>query len=168
MAERLGSGAIRTSKCKALIASGSYAGKTLVLVKPQTYMNLSGEAVRDLASAYKVPPERIIVVFDDLDLAAGRLRVRKGGSAGGHNGIKSIIYQLNSDQFPRVKIGIGEADGNREDTADFVLSPMSSDSYEGVKAAPQAVLDIIEQGVDYAMQRANSKKPAAPQKGSQQ
>ena len=164
----MGSGAIRTSKCKALIASGNYAGKTLVLVKPQTYMNLSGEAVRDLASAYKVPPERIIVVFDDLDLATGRLRVRKGGSAGGHNGIKSIIYQLNSDQFPRVKIGIGEADRNREDTADFVLSPMSSDSYEGVKAAPQAVLDIIEQGVDYAMQRANSKKPAAQQKGSQQ
>ena len=135
-----------------------------MLVKPQTYMNLSGEAVRDLAAAYHVPPERIIVVFDDLDLAPGRIRVRKNGSAGGHNGIKSIIYQLNSDQFPRVKIGIGEANRDREDTADFVLSPLSSDSYEGVKAAPQAVLDIIEQGVDYAMQRANSKKPAKEQK----
>lgn len=134
-----------------------------MLVKPQTYMNLSGEAVRDLASAYKVPPEHVIVVFDDLDLAPGRIRVRKSGSAGGHNGIKSIIYQLNSDQFPRVKIGIGDPDrsrDSREDTADFVLSPLSSDSYDGVKAAPQAVLDIIEQGVDYAMQRANSKKPA--------
>lgn len=168
LAERLGTGAIRTAKCKALIASGNYAGKALVLVKPQTYMNLSGEAVRDLASAYHVPPERIIVVFDDLDLAPGRIRVRKSGSAGGHNGIKSIIYQLNSDQFPRVKIGIGDPErsrDNREDTADFVLSALSSDSYEGVKAAPQAVLDIIEQGVDFAMQRANSKKPADTQKG---
>ena len=163
MAERLGTGAIRTAKCKALIATGSYAGKELVLVKPQTYMNLSGEAVRDLASAYKVPAERIIVVFDDLDLAPGRLRIRKNGSAGGHNGIKSIIYQMNSDQFPRVKIGIGDPNRNREDTADFVLSPMCSDSYEGVKAAPQAVLDIVEHGVEFAMQQAN-KKPAAPAK----
>lgn len=164
LAERLNTGAIRTAKCRALIACGSYAGKNLVLVKPQTYMNLSGEAVRDLAGAYKVPPERIIVVFDDLDLAPGRIRVRKSGSAGGHNGIKSIIYQLNSDQFPRVKIGIGDPQrsrDSREDTADFVLSPLSSDSYEGVKAAPQAVLDIIAQGVDFAMQQANSKKPAA-------
>ena len=155
----MGSGAIRTSKCKALIASGNYAGKTLVLVKPQTYMNLSGEAVRDLASAYKVPPERIIVVFDDLDLAAGRLRVRKGGSAGGHNGIKSIIYQLNSDQFPRVKIGIGEADRNREDTADFVLSPMDSDTYAACKAVPELIYDLLENGIDHAMQEFNKFQP---------
>lgn len=166
LAQQLNTGAIRTSKCRALIATGTYEGKALVLVKPQTYMNLSGEAVRDLANAYKIPPERIIVVFDDLDLAPGRIRVRKNGSAGGHNGIKSIIYQLGSDQFPRVKIGIGEPDRSREDTADFVLSPMSSDSYEGVKAAPQAVLDIISHGVDFAMQQANSKKPAKEQKGT--
>ena len=132
-----------------------------MLMKPQTYMNLSGEAVKQASAFYKLPPERILVLFDDISLDVGRLRIRENGSAGGHNGIKSIIYQLNSDQFPRVKIGIGDPNRNREDTADFVLSPMCSDSYEGIKAAPQAVLDIVEHGVDFAMQQAN-KKPAAP------
>lgn len=158
LAEQLGAGAIRTAKCHALCCETQVDAFHVVLAKPQTYMNLSGEAVRELAQAYQVPPERIIVVFDDLDLAPGRLRVRKSGSAGGHNGIKSIISQLNTDQFPRVKIGIGDPDRSREsreDTADFVLSPLSSDSYDGVRAAPQAVLDILRQGTEFAMQRAN-------------
>ena len=168
LAEQLNAGPIRTAKCHALCAQGDVDGVPVVLAKPQTYMNLSGEAVRDLAQAYRVPPERIIVVFDDLDLAPGRIRVRKNGSAGGHNGIKSIIYQLNTDEFPRVKIGIGDPDrtrDSREDTADFVLSPLSDASYDGVRMAPQAVLDIIRQGAEFAMQQAN-RKPAAPKKGA--
>ena len=155
---------IQKLKYKALTNTTELGGQKVLVMKPVTYMNLSGEAVRQAADFYKIPAERILVISDDTALAIGKLRIRKNGSAGGHNGIKSIIYQLNSDQFPRVKIGIGESGRDREDTADFVLSPLSSDSYEGVKAAPQAVLDIIEQGVDYAMQRANSKKPAKEQK----
>ena len=163
LAQKLGC-KVDKAKFQGLYGQVSYNGVKLLLLKPMTFMNLSGQSVLQLSAYFHVPPQRIIVLFDDISLEPGRLRIRNDGSAGGHNGIKSIIYQLNSDQFPRVKIGIGESGRDREDTADFVLSPLSSDSYEGVKAAPQAVLDIIEQGVDYAMQRANSKKPAKEQK----
>ncbi|WP_458863348.1 aminoacyl-tRNA hydrolase [Acidaminobacterium chupaoyuni] len=154
LAEKLGAGRIASAKCKALYALCSHNGKNLLLMKPQTFMNLSGEAVRDMAEAYHVPPEHIIVVYDDIHLAAGRLRVRRHGSAGGHNGIKNIIYQLNSDQFPRIKVGVGGP--GEEDLKDFVLSAMDSNTWEGVKRAPDAVIDLIDNGVDSAMQKFNS------------
>lgn len=137
-------------------------GKTLLLAKPQTFMNLSGQAVRDLAAAYQVPPERILVLYDDIHLAAGRLRVRRSGSAGGHNGIKDIIYQLNSDQFPRIKIGVGAPGQTQQDLKDYVLDTMDSDAYEGVKLAPQAAITLIFQGVDQAMQQFNGAGRDAP------
>lgn len=160
LAQQLGAGRINQAKHQALFTFSSLEGKTLLLAKPQTFMNLSGQAVRDLAAAYQTPPERIIVLYDDINLAAGRLRVRRSGSAGGHNGVKDIIYQLKSDQFPRVKIGVGAPDRSREDLKDYVLDAMDSDAYEGVKLAPQAVVTLISQGADQAMQQFNKAGPA--------
>ena len=107
---------------KAVTASLTLGGVKCLLMKPQTFMNNSGEAVRQAASFYKIPPERILVVFDDISLPCGRLRIRRKGSDGGHNGIKSIIYHLNSDAFPRVKLGVGEKPHPDYDLADWVLS----------------------------------------------
>ncbi len=143
-------------KCKALYEICKLGSKNILIMKPQTYMNLSGEAVRDMAEAYSVPPERIIVVFDDISLPAGRIRVKRSGSDGGHNGIKNILYHLQSDKFPRVKIGMGAPEG--ESLVDYVLDVMDGDALKGVKMAPDAVTVLIEQGVDEAMQQFNSKK----------
>lgn len=161
LAQQLKAGPVNQAKHQALFTVCQLEGKTLLLAKPQTFMNLSGQAVRDLAAAYQVPPERIVVLYDDINLAAGRLRVRRSGSAGGHNGIKDIIYQLNSDQFPRIKIGVGAPDRARQDLKDYVLDVMDSDAYEGVKLAPQAAITLICQGVDQAMQRFNGSSPAS-------
>jgi len=143
-------------KCKALYEICKLGSKNILIMKPQTYMNLSGEAVRDMAEAYSVPPERIIVVFDDISLPAGRIRVKRSGSDGGHNGIKNILYHLQSDKFPRVKIGMGAPEG--ESLVDYVLDVMDGDALKGVKMAPDAVCTLIEYGVDQAMQDFNSKK----------
>lgn len=155
LAQQLDAGQVNQAKHQALFTTCRLENKTLLLAKPQTFMNLSGQAVRDLAAAYQVPLERIVVLYDDIHLAGGRLRVRRSGSAGGHNGVKDIIYQLNSDQFPRIKIGVGAPDRSREDLKDYVLDAMDSDAYEGVKLAPQAVVTLICQGIDQAMQDFN-------------
>ena len=159
LAQRLGAGPIRQAKCQSLYTCCTLEGRSLLLLKPQTFMNLSGQAVRDMAAAFHVPPERIVVVYDDISLPAGRLRVRRSGSAGGHNGIKDILYQLQSDQFPRIKIGVGAPDRDREDLKDFVLDTLDSDAYEGVKRAPEAVITLLCQGVDQAMQQFNGSGP---------
>lgn len=159
LAQRLGAGPIRQAKCQSLYTCCILEGRSLLLMKPQTFMNLSGQAVRDMAAAFHVPPERIVVVYDDISLPAGRLRVRRSGSAGGHNGIKDILYQLQSDQFPRIKIGVGAPDRDREDLKDFVLDALDSDAYEGVKRAPEAVITLLCQGVDQAMQQFNGSGP---------
>ena len=119
---------VRVTKAKfdALTGTGTAAGVKVLLMKPQTFMNLSGDAVRKAADFYKVPPERIIVLFDDISLAPGRLRIRKTGSAGGHNGIKSIIGNIGQD-FPRVKIGVGEKPRPEYDLADWVLGKFPPD-----------------------------------------
>lgn len=162
LAERLGAGRLTKTRFQSTYAMCEHGGKHILLMKPQTYMNLSGEAVRDMAAAFSVPPERVIVVFDDVSLPAGRIRVRRSGSAGGHNGIKNIIYQLQSDAFPRVKIGIGAPQKGVEDMKDFVLDTLDSDAYAGVKMAPDAVLAIIDKGVDQAMQLFNGKTAESP------
>ena len=107
---------------QALCAGAAYHGQKLLLVKPQTFMNASGLAVRQAADYYKIPIERIIVIFDDISLPIGKVRVRPSGSAGGHNGIKSIISAMGSDQFPRVKVGVGAKPNPEYDLADWVLS----------------------------------------------
>ena len=148
------------SKFKAMIGETRIAGEKVLLVKPQTYMNLSGEAVRDIVNFYKVPVENLIVIYDDLDLPLGTLRIRKFGSAGTHNGMRSVIYQLNSDRFPRIRIGIGEENRSR-DLVDFVIGGFTKETApiarESVLLAAQAAVSILEDGIDKAMNRFNTK-----------
>ena len=125
LAEKLGC-KIDRSKFQGLYAQVNYGGGKLFLLKPQTYMNLSGRAVLQLSAYYSIPPERIIVLFDDISLPPGRLRIRAEGSAGGHNGIKSIIAEVGSQDFPRVKIGVGAKPNPEFDLADWVLSTFSA------------------------------------------
>ena len=130
-----------------------------ITMKPQTFMNNSGEAVRQAASFYKIPPERILVVFDDISLPCGRLRIRRKGSDGGHNGIKSIIYHLNSDAFPRVKLGVGEKPHPDYDLADWVLSQFKKDELallrEAAEKACSAAELIVAGDIDKAMSNFN-------------
>ena len=147
------------AKFSALTGQGTYLGARLILLKPQTFMNLSGQAVREAAQFYKIPPALIIVLFDDISLPPGRLRVRGSGSAGGHNGIKSIIAELGSQDFPRVKIGVGEKPHPDFDLADWVLSTFSAGEEKALGPAlergAEAALMICEKGVPEAMNRFN-------------
>ncbi len=150
---------INNLKNNALVADVVINNHRCLLVKPQTFMNNSGTAVRDIAKFYKIPPEKIIVVFDDISLPCGKLRIRRKGTDGGHNGIKSIIYHLNSDQFPRIKIGVGAKPNPEYDLADWVLSKFGKDDTEQLKAAitkATEVLPLILDGeIDKAMNKAN-------------
>ena len=134
-------------------------GHRCLLLKPQTFMNNSGESLKAAASFYKVPPEKIIVVFDDISLPVGKIRVRRKGTDGGHNGLKSIIYLLNSDSFPRVKIGIGGKPHPDYDLADWVLSAFSEEEAklmdEAAKSGVDAVKLIVSGKIDEAMNRFN-------------
>lgn len=148
-------------KFQGLYTQVSYNGKKLFLLKPQTYMNLSGRSVLQLSAYFNIPPQRIIVMFDDISLAPGRLRVRAEGSAGGHNGIKSIIQELGSQEFPRVKIGVGAKPSPDYDLADWVLSSFSAIEEKALapalKNAGAAALAIIDHGVPEAANRFNGK-----------
>lgn len=143
-------------KFKGAYGEGPIAGEKCILLKPHTYMNLSGESVRDCAQFYKIPPENIIVMYDDVALGVGSLRIRPGGSAGGHNGMKSIIYQLNNDQFPRVRFGVGAPE---HDMVDHVLGKFSHEDGVAVTAAiknvEQIIPEIITNGVQSAMNKFN-------------
>jgi len=148
-------------KFKALTRMVTVDGKKVLLVQPQTYMNASGAAVGALASYYKVKPERILVIFDDISLPVGRLRIRRDGSAGGHNGIKSLIQSLGSDQFPRIKVGVGAKPHPDYDLADWVLSKFTSqeekDLAPALENAAKAALLIMEQGTEKASSAYNGK-----------
>lgn len=150
---------INNLKNNALVADVVINNHRCLLVKPQTFMNNSGTAVRDIAKFYKIPPEKIIVIFDDISLPCGKLRIRRKGTDGGHNGIKSIIYHLNSDQFPRIKIGVGAKPNPEYDLANWVLSKFGKDDTEQLKAAitkATEVLPFILDGeIDKAMNKAN-------------
>ena len=150
-------------KFQGLYTQVSYNGTKLFLLKPQTYMNLSGKSVVQLSAFYKIPPQRIIVLFDDISLAPGRLRVRGDGSAGGHNGIKSIIQELGSQDFPRVKIGVGAKPNPDYDLADWVLGSFSALDEKAMAVslenAGQAALTIIDKGVPEAENRFNGSHP---------
>lgn len=152
---------IDTKKHKALCGKGMINGQKAVLAKPQTYMNLSGESIREIADFYKVEPDHIIILFDDISLEPGQIRVRTKGSAGGHNGIKSIISHLGTMDFPRVKIGIG-AKPAFMDLADYVLSRFSQGEQklveDGLLDGVRAVELILESGIDQAMNRFNGKQ----------
>ncbi|MDO5547820.1 MAG: aminoacyl-tRNA hydrolase [Eubacteriales bacterium] len=150
------------SRFQALTGEAVLGGKRVLLVKPQTFMNLSGAAVHEAASFYKIPPERILVIFDDISLPVGTLRIRPKGSAGGQNGVKDIIAQLGSQDFPRIKVGIGGKPHPDYDLADWVLSTIRPDELEdmedAVHRAVLAVSELIQHGVPSATQKFNGTK----------
>lgn len=129
---------------KSLCADARIGEHRVLLMKPQTFMNLSGEAVREAADFYKIPPENILVLFDDINFDVGVMRIRRNGSDGGHNGIKSIIYQLNSDAFPRVKIGVGKKPSPDYDLADYVLGTYSDADKKTLFSMFSRVYDGVE------------------------
>ena len=161
LAEKL-SCKVDKGKFQGLYGQCSWQGRKLLLLKPQTYMNLSGRSVLQLSAYFNIPPQRIIVLFDDISLEPGRLRLRADGSAGGHNGIKSIIAELGSQDFPRVKIGVGGKPHPDADLADWVLSGFSAQEEKSLSAAldraADAALCIIEKGVPEASNRFNGTK----------
>lgn len=150
-----------TKKHLSLIGQGILGGEKVVLAQPQTYMNNSGEAVAQIASYYKLTPEEIIIIYDDISLPVGQLRIRGKGSAGGHNGIKSIIQCLGSESFLRIKVGVG-AKPEKWDLADFVLSRFSEEENviirDALGEAAKACECIISQGLQSAMNSYNGKK----------
>ena len=149
-------------KFQGLYTQTTFEGKKLFLLKPQTYMNLSGRSVLQLSAYFNIPPQRIIILFDDISLEPGRLRVRANGSAGGHNGIKSIIQEVGSQEFPRVKIGVGAKPHPQFDLADWVLSTFSANEEKALAGALEnaadAALSIIDHGVPETANRYNGLK----------
>ncbi len=160
LADRIGI-CIEEKKHKALCGRGILEGQKVVLVKPQTFMNLSGESVRAIFDFYKVESKDIIIVYDDVSLEPGQLRIRGKGSAGGHNGIKNIIAHLGTQEFPRVKVGVGEKPKGM-DLADYVLSRFSKEEQdtmeEAFHEAANAVTMMVKQDIDSAMNHFNMKK----------
>ena len=150
---------VQRLKYKALTNTTVVGGQSVLLMKPVTYMNLSGEAVGQAARFYHIPPERVLVISDDVALPQGKLRVRRSGSAGGHNGLKNIISHLGTDGFPRIKVGVGEKPHPDSDMADWVLSkPTGADRKqmeEAIARAADCVACLLEQGVDQAMAKFN-------------
>lgn len=148
-------------KFKGLVGEGMIGREKVMLVKPQTYMNLSGQCLREVMGFYKLDIEDLVVIYDDIDLPMGNLRIRKKGSAGTHNGMRSIIYDLQDDGFPRIRVGIG---GERKgDLANYVISGFSGDDKKTVRdaivKAAEAAACLVEHGADRAMADYNTKKP---------
>ena len=147
-------------KFKGLYGRGIIAGEKVILLKPQTFMNLSGESVREAADFYKVDPEHIIVIYDDISLNPGQIRIRKKGSAGGHNGIKNMIAQLGTDTFQRIKVGVGEKPKGY-DLAAYVLGHFHGEDLElmeeGYEKAISATEEILKGEIDAAMNEYNRK-----------
>jgi PTH1 family peptidyl-tRNA hydrolase len=155
---------------RAVLASGTIGTEKVVLIKPLTYMNNSGEAVGELVRWYKVQPDDVLVVYDDLDLAVGKLRLRANGSAGGHNGVDSIIRHLHTNQFPRLRVGIGRPANNRMDTINYVLGVPPGDERiqlaTGEEKAVESIPLIIEQDIGSAMNIINA-DPEAQRKAEE-
>lgn len=152
---------VTTKKHKAIVGRGVIEGMKVILAKPQTYMNLSGESIREIVDFYKIDPENMIIIYDDISLDVGRLRIRKKGSAGGHNGIKNIIAHLGTDVFPRIKVGIGEKPQGW-DLADYVLSKYSKEEQQALREASDDVIGAVKlmvmDNIDAAMNQYNAKK----------
>lgn len=150
---------VNRAKFKGLIGEGRIGSEKVILLKPQTYMNLSGKSVREIMDYYKVPEENLIVIYDDFDLPIGSIRIRKSGGPGTHNGMKSVVGELNSRKFPRVRIGIGSSEG---ETIQFVIGKVSRDEQQiltvTTQAAADAVADIVRIGIDNAMNIHNTRK----------
>lgn len=150
---------VNRTKFKGLIGEGRIGSEKVILLKPQTYMNLSGQSVREIMNFYKIPEENLIVIYDDFDLPIGSIRVRKSGGPGTHNGMKSVVQELGSRKFPRVRVGIGSSDGS---TIQFVIGKVGKDEQqilnEAAEAAASAAADIIRIGIENAMNIHNTRK----------
>lgn len=150
---------VQKLKFKALTNSAVIGGQSVLLMKPTTYMNLSGEAVGEAARFYKIPPERVLILSDDVSLPQGKLRVRRSGSAGGHNGLKNIISHLGTDAFPRIKIGVGQKPHPDADMVNWVLGSFTGEDKKIMEEAISRAADCVElllaKGVDEAMAKFN-------------
>ena len=160
LADMLGT-TVEEKKFKGCYGRGIIGGEKVLLLKPQTFMNLSGESIRAASDFYKVDPEHIIIIYDDISLDVGQLRIRKKGSAGGHNGIKNIIAHLGTQEFPRIKVGVGDKP-KKMDLADYVLSRFSKEDRaameDAFKEAAKAAEVMITEGMDIAMNQFNGHK----------
>lgn len=152
---------VRKIKFKSLIGQGVISGHKVMLVKPQTYMNNSGEAIREIYKYFDFDHDKLIVIYDDIDIDFGSIRIRKKGSAGTHNGMKSIIYNLEFDDFPRIKVAVGKKPSYM-DLANFVLSGFSKQEVKiiekEVKLASDAIEMMLEEGIEKTMSMFNSKR----------
>ena len=161
-AEKLLNVSIDRLRFRALTATAEIGGEKVLLMKPQTFMNLSGEAVGQAARFYKIPPEHVLVVSDETSLPVGSIRIRLKGSAGGHNGLKSVIAHLGTDAFPRIRLGVGSAPHPGYDMADWVLSAFQNEDAEMIRTAAEnaakACVCFVEKGPDKAMTQFNTRK----------
>ena len=149
---------INKTKFQGLYESAIIEEQKVILVKPQTYMNLSGNCVKEIVDFYKISKEEILVIYDDMDIEPGKIKIRKKGSGGGHNGMKSIIQMLGTEKFPRIRIGIGRPEHNG-DEINYVIGAIPEEEIpkleEGVEKAKEAVIEILKNGIDSAMNKLN-------------
>lgn len=148
------------SKFNAIYGKGELEGEKVILVKPQTYMNLSGEAIKKFVDYYKIENDKIIIIYDDMDVEMGNIRIRKQGSSGNHNGMKSVINMLETEKIPRIRIGISKPE-KTVDSIDYVIGKVSKEEIKklepGIQKAEEAIIEIMKSGIDIAMNRYNNK-----------
>lgn len=149
---------VSKNKFKGLYGSGIIEGEKVILLKPQTFMNLSGESIKEILQFYKIEVEQIIVIYDDIDIKPGTIKLRKTGGPGTHNGMKSVVHELNTQNFKRVRVGIGMPE-NKEDLIEYVIGAIPEEEKEklekGTELAKEAVIEIIKNGMDIAMNKFN-------------
>lgn len=149
---------VNRTKFKALYGTGVIEGQKVMLVKPQTYMNLSGESIKEILQFYKMGEDKLIVIYDDIDIEPGNIKVRKSGGTGTHNGMKSVVHELNTQNFKRIRIGIGMPEEG-EDLIEYVIGAISEEDLskleEGIELAKNAIIEILKNGIDKAMNQFN-------------
>lgn len=149
---------VTKKKFQGLYGMGSIEGEKVILLKPQTFMNLSGKSIQEILQYYKLDPEQLIVIYDDIDVEPGVIRLRKAGGPGTHNGMKSVIHELNTQNFKRVRVGIGIPE-KKEDLIEYVIGAISDEDKEklekGTNLAKEAVIEILKNGIDIAMNKFN-------------
>ena len=149
---------IKKEKFDGIYGNGTIENQKVILLKPQTYMNLSGESIIQYANFYKVDPEEILIIYDDIDIETGTIKIRKKGGAGTHNGMKSVVNELNTVDFPRIRVGTGSKE-KVNNLIDYVISKVSEEEYErleeGIEKTVEAVIEILKIGIDNAMNKLN-------------
>ncbi len=149
---------ISRNKFEGLYGSGVIEKEKVILLKPQTYMNLSGKSIKRYMDFYKTPIEKVLVIYDDMDIEKGKIKVRKIGGPGTHNGAKSVVYELQNDQFARIRVGIGRPE-EQDEIIDYVINPIDEEEYKklekGIDKAKEAIIEYIKSGIDIAMNKFN-------------